>query len=111
VGTWLGSALLAMIVLQNGQADFASRLAGFGLSPDAIAHATSAVDTVLRADPAPSQSIAPGALLEGALLGTYFESYTVGLSSALVWAASICICMAVIVWIVFRSPAAPPGHG
>jgi DHA2 family multidrug resistance protein-like MFS transporter len=103
-GTWLGTALLAAILLRFGQADFAQRLTAFGLSAEQITLATSVVDAALRADAPTGPPTDQATLVTLGLLNAYYASYTVGFTTALLWAAGICVAMAAGVWIVFRTP-------
>ena len=102
-GTWLGTALLAT----NPPA----------LRPGRLCAAAHRLRTVRRPDHAGDQRGRCGVarrrtdgtpdrsgLVTLGLLNAYYASYTVGFTTALLWAAGICVAMAAGVWIVFRTP-------
>jgi DHA2 family multidrug resistance protein-like MFS transporter len=103
-GTVLGTSLLGALMRQSGEADFTRRLSDVGLSSEQIAQATAILNTAMQADLSLGGSgaaiSAPITLLEQGLLAAYYESYTVGLAVALVWAAVACLGVAVMVWVV-----------
>jgi hypothetical protein len=116
-GTVLGTSLLGALVMQYGEADFARRLGDLGLSSEQMAQATNVVNAVLGADlPLGSTGaavISPTTLFANGLMATYYESFTVGMAVALLWAALACLGVAVLVWLVLhgRRAAQPASAG
>jgi MFS transporter, DHA2 family, multidrug resistance protein len=111
-GTLLGTALLGSLVVEYGQADFVRQLSSLGLSSAQIDSATAAVNVSLRAslpfgNPADGVAV-PLSVLDATLLDLYYQSYTVGLAVALLWAATVCIGIAVLAWLVLRPMSASP---
>jgi MFS transporter, DHA2 family, multidrug resistance protein len=107
-GAALGGALLGTVLLYAGRADFARRLAAEGLTAAQRAAAGRALDAVLLADAASDRSLPPPGLAQAGLLAAYDAAYTVGVATALLLAAALCLLAAGLVWLALDArPVAP----
>jgi hypothetical protein len=112
-GSALAGALLGTVLLVVGQADFARRLAGLGLSGLESTLATGALNAVLLTDAAVDVSVPPPDIVGRGLLAVYHEAYTVGVAVALLVAAGVCLLVAALAWVALEpsrlrpAPVAP----
>jgi hypothetical protein len=110
VGSALSGVLLATVVEVAGKADFALRLAELGLPAEQQDLAIQAIDAALRQGITADQvAQAPGALVALSLMSAYRESFSVGVTSALVLAAAVCLAVGVVAWLWLRGAARAAG--
>lgn len=104
VGGALSGVILATVLEVVGMTNFTLRLADRGLSESQQTLAIGALNAILRYGPT-SQEVAegPADLVSLGLMAVYRESYSVGISSALLMAAALCLACAIIAWIWLRS--------
>jgi hypothetical protein len=115
VGSGLSGVLLPSILALSGTADFKLRMADLNFNPEQQALALQAVDLALR------QGISADDLVQGpitlvalGLMAAYREAFSVGVTSALVLAAAVCLAVAVVAWLWLRGvkgSAADAGQG
>lgn len=108
VGSALAGVLLSSVVEVAGVADFKLRLAELGLSDDQKALALEAVDTALRLGVGAYElAHAPASIVTLGLMAAYRESFSVGVTSALVVAAGVCLACGAVAWLWLRRVEMP----
>lgn len=110
VGSALAGVILSGVVEVAGMADFQIRLADLGLDEGQQALALEAVDTALRLGVGTYElAQLPGAIVALGLMAAYREAFSVGVTSALVLAAAVCLACAAVAWIWLRRTARAGG--
>jgi MFS transporter, DHA2 family, multidrug resistance protein len=103
VGGALSGAILSTVVQAAGLYDFQRRLGDVGLNAEQQALAFRLLNEALRLGFS-DESTAIGAALEQiGLFEAYRAAYAVGIATALLVAAFICLLSGVVVWVWFRS--------
>ena len=95
--------LLPSVLALSGTADFKLRMGELRLDPQQQAIALQAVDVALRQGiTADDLARAPVAIIGLGLMAAYREAFGVGVASALVLAAAVCLAVALIAWLWLR---------
>lgn len=100
VGGALAGVVLSTVLQLSGMADFERRLDELELPPAQQAQALDALEYALQlGHPIDETTQAPETIVKLALLAAYREAYSVGVGSAMVVGAALCLAAAVIVWL------------
>lgn len=103
VGSGLSGVLLPSILALSGTADFKLRMGELRLTPQQQDLALQAVDVALRQGITADDLVrAPATFIGLGLMAAYRQSFSVGVSSALVLAAAVCLTVALVAWLWLR---------
>lgn len=103
IGGALSGAVLSTVVMIAGLADFQRRLGEAGLSEAQQARAIELLDTALRLGYTSDTTAIGSALEQIGLLEAYRAAYSIGIATAMLVAAAVCLLSGVAVWLWFRS--------
>ncbi|HMQ32921.1 MAG TPA: MFS transporter [Chloroflexaceae bacterium] len=111
VGGALASVLLSTVLQVAGMADFTLRLAELELGEAQQALALEALDEALQLrSVADAYQQSPDELITLGLLSAYRESFSAGVSAALVTAAGVCLAVGALAWLWFTREAEAEGR-
>jgi MFS family permease len=108
VGGGLAGVVLGAVAQQVGLRDFARRISQLGLSSEQQNRALDALNAVLQNGLTVVEGD-PQVIARLTLLSIYRESYSVGVTAALLTAAVLCLFTSAIVWYALR-PEVPASH-
>ncbi len=103
VGGALSGAILSTVVQVTGLYDFQRRLANVGLNEDQKDRALQLLNEALRMGATNDTSAIGAALEQIGLLGAYRAAFGVGIATAFLIAAAVCLLSGFVVWIWFRN--------
>jgi hypothetical protein len=103
IGSGLTGVLLPSILALSGTVDFKLRMGELSLTAEQQALALQVVDLALREGITADDLVrAPATIVGLGLMAAYREAFSVGVASALVLAAAVCIAVALVSWIWLR---------